>query len=123
MTAGPEILVDGGYAQHEAIDRAASQQVTTYAPVPKPRKGDTRGPHVAREGDSGAVGEWRERMGTDEAKEIYKKRAATAETVNADAKAHRGFDSSPVQGLIKVAGSASLFALTYNILRLLTLGG
>jgi hypothetical protein len=28
-------------------------------------------------------------MATDEAKEIYKQRAATAETVNADAKAHR----------------------------------
>jgi len=29
-------------------------------------------------------------MGTDDANQIYKQRAATAETVNADAKAHRG---------------------------------
>jgi hypothetical protein len=29
-------------------------------------------------------------MATEEAKTIYKQRAATAETVNADAKSHRG---------------------------------
>jgi transposase len=118
-----EMLLDGGYAQHAAIDHAARQDVTVYAPVPKPRKGDTRDPHVPREDDSEAVAAWRQRMATDEAKTIYKQRAATAETVNADAKQHRGLDSLAVRGLEKVAGSASLFALTYNILRLITLGG
>ncbi len=118
-----ELLVDGGYAQHEAIDQEAQRQVTTYAPVPKPRKADTRDPHAAREDDSEAVAAWRQRMGTDEAKTIYKQRAATAETVNADAKQHRGLDSLAVRGVDKALGSASLFALTYNILRLITLGG
>jgi hypothetical protein len=33
---------DGGYAQHAAIDRATEQQVEVLAPVPKPRKGETR---------------------------------------------------------------------------------
>lgn len=118
-----EMLVDGGYAQHEAIDQATEQEVTLYAPVPKPRKGDTRDPHRPREGDSEAVAAWRQRMGTDEAKAIYKQRAATAETVNADAKEHRGLDRLAVRGLGKVLGSASLFALTYNLLRLITLRG
>lgn len=118
-----EVLVDGGYAQHEAIDQAAEKHVTPYAPVPKPRKGDTRDPYVPREGDSPAVAAWRRRMGTAEAKEIYKQRAATAETVNADAKEHRGLDSLPVRGLDKALGAACLFALTYNILRLIALGG
>ncbi len=118
-----EMLVDGGYAQHEAIDQAAEKEVTLYAPVPKPRPGDRRDPHAPRPDDSAAVAAWRERMGTDAAKAIYKQRAATAETVNADAKAHRGFDRLTVRGLDKVLGSASLFALTYNILRLITLGG
>jgi transposase len=84
------LLVDGGYAQHEAIDQAAEKDVVLYAPVPKPRTGDTRDPHAPRPEDSAAVAAWRERMGTDEAKTLYKQRAATAETVNADAKAHRG---------------------------------
>ena len=118
-----EILVDGGDAQHQAIDQAAKQQVTLYAPVPKPRKGDTRDPHAPREDDSEAVAAWRQRMGTEEAKEIYKQRAATAETVNADAKEHRALDTFAVRGLVKALGTASLFALTYNILRLITLGG
>lgn len=118
-----EMLVDGGYAQHEAIDHAAEQQVTVYAPVPKPRKGDTRNPHTPREDDSEAVAAWRQRMGTAEAKKVYKQRAATAETVNADAKQHRGLDSLAMRGLDKALGSACLFALTYNVLRLITLGG
>ena len=102
-----EMLLDGGYTQHDAIEAAADQGVTVFAPVPKPRGGDTRDPHVARDGDSPAVAEWRERMGTDAAKQIYKQRAATAETVNADAKTHRGLDSLPVRGLGKVLGSAT----------------
>lgn len=118
-----EALVDGGYPKHEAIDEAAERDVTVYAPVPKPRKEDTRDPHLPREGDSAAVAAWRERMGTDQAKEIYRQRAATAETVNADAKAHRGLDALSVRGLGKATGSAMLFALTYNVLRFITLGG
>jgi transposase len=118
-----EMLVDGGYAQHDAIEQASDKQVTVFAPVPKPRKDDTRDPYAAREDDSEAVAAWRQRMGTDEAKQIYKQRAATAETVNADAKTHRGLDHFAVRGLGKALGSAGLFALTYNILRLITLGG
>jgi len=118
-----ELLIDGGYPQHDAIDEAAKQEVTVYAPVPTPREGDTRCPHTPHEGDSAAVAEWRQRMGTEEAKLIYRQRAATAETVNADAKQHRGLDAMHVRGLEKVAGSAALFVLTYNLLRLLTLRG
>lgn len=118
-----EMLVDGGSAQHAAIDEATEKKVTVYAPVPTPRKGDTREPHAPRQEDSEAVAAWRQRMDTDEAKQIYKQRAATAETVNADAKENRGLDSLAVRGLDKGLGSASLFALTYNILRLITLGG
>jgi hypothetical protein len=55
--------------------------------------------------------------------QIYRQRVATAETVNADAKQHRGLDQFVVRGLEKVVGSATLFALTYNILRLVSLGG
>ena len=46
------------------------------------------------------------RMGTGDAKPIYKQRAATAETVNADAKAHRGMAATALRGLDQVTGSA-----------------
>ena len=120
-----EMLADGGYAQHEAIDEAQKTGTTMYAPVPKPRKGAPadQDPHAPKDGDSCAVAAWRERMGGDDAKAIYKERAATAETVNADAKAHRGLDRLRVRGRKKVLGCAYLFALTYNVLRYITLGG
>lgn len=80
-------------------------------------------PYLPRDTDSEAVGAWRQRMGTDAAREIYKQRGATAETVNADAKTHRGLDRILVRGLPKVLAVGSLFVLTYDILRLITLGG
>ncbi|MBK9033562.1 MAG: transposase [Myxococcales bacterium] len=91
--------------------------------MPRPRLGDTRDPHVARDGDSDAVARWRVRMGTDDAKQRYKQRAATAETVNADAKTHRGLDHLPLRGVAKALGCATLFALTYDVLRFITLCG
>ena len=121
-TRPDEMLLDGGYTGHAALDHAAQLDVTVYAPVPKPRKGDTRDPHGPRTGDSDAVAAWRARMATPEAKAIYKQRAATAETVNADGKAHRGLDAMMVRGIKKVSASAGLFALTDNILRAISLG-
>ena len=53
--------------------------------MPKPKDPATD-PHVPKDADSAAVGAWRERMGTAEAKAIYKERAATAECVNAQAR-------------------------------------
>ena len=123
-----EYLVDGGYAKHEAIDEAAAAGVTVYAPLPRPRQAEAAAsppvdPHLPRPGDSDAVAAWRARMATDEAKAIYKQRAATAETVNADGKAHRGLGATALRGIDKVTGGACLFALTYNILRLIALRG
>jgi hypothetical protein len=73
-------LVECGYVGHEQIDQA-SQSTVVYGPVPEP-KDKTVDPHQAKPNDSDAVAAWRERMGTDEAKAIYKKRAATVECVN-----------------------------------------
>ena len=95
-----------------------------YAPVPEPRKDDdATDPYLPKPGDSEAVAAWRARMNTDEAKTIYKLRAATAETVNADGEAHRGLGATALRGIHKVTGGAYLFALTCDILRLITLGG
>ncbi|HEX3473479.1 MAG TPA: transposase [Kofleriaceae bacterium] len=122
-----ELLVDGGYPSHDAIDQATAAGVTLYAPVPKPRSKASEppapppiDPHLPKPGDRDAVAAWRVRMGTDDAKQIYKQRAATAQTVNADAKAHRGMAATALRGLDQVTGCACLFALTYNILRFIT---
>ncbi len=82
-----EQLVDGGYVKLDDLDRAAAAEpaVTLYMPVPKPRKPGAD-PHQAKKTDSDAVAEWRQRMGTPQAKEVYKERAATIETINGELK-------------------------------------
>lgn len=109
-----EWLVDGGYPAHEQID-AVSQRTTVLAPVPQPKDPDVDA-HQPKAGDSPAVAEWRKRMATDQAKQRYKERAATAECVNAQAR-NRGLIRLSVRGLSKVKGVAVLFALAHNLMR------
>ena len=111
-------LVDGGYPAHEQIDAVAGQ-TTVYAPVPKPKDKDTD-PHLPKPGDSGAVAAWRERMGSQEAKAIYKDRAATAECVNAQAR-ERGMTCFRVRGLAKVKCVTLWFAIAHNLMRMAAL--
>lgn len=114
-----QCLVDGGYARHDEIEDAQARGTTVYAPVPKP-KDPSRDPYVALPGDSQAIAQWRERMGTDTAKAIYKQRAATAECVNAIARG-RGLTHFLVRGLDKVKAVALWYAIAHNMMRALTL--
>ena len=111
-------LVDGGYVGHDQIDRV-SETTVVYGPVPEP-KDKTVDPHQAKATDSEAVAAWRERMGTDEAKDIYKKRAATAECVNAQSR-NRGLQQFRVRGLPKVKCVMLIFALVHNLMRMAAL--
>ena len=131
-------LVDGGFPAHEQID-AVAEQTRVIAPVPKPKAKDkTKGGdggeaphdevspapvtdvHQRKPSDSQAVGDWRERMATEEAKTLYKDRAATAECVNAQAR-NRNLVLLPVRGLKKVKGVALLYALAHNLMRMISL--
>jgi len=111
------MLVDGGFASHEAIEHVAAPEIgcTVYAPVPKPQD-PTRERYHGLPGDSEAVRAWRERMGTAEAQTIYKERAATAECVNALAR-NRGLRQFLVRGLPKVKAVLLWFALAHNLMR------
>jgi transposase len=111
-----ELLVDGGFASLASIDAAAARDVTVYAPVPRPRNA-TADPHERKKSDTDATAEWRERMRYEESKEIYKERAATAETTNADLRRHRGLDTILVRGVGKVTSLALWAALAHNLLR------
>jgi len=63
---------------------------------------------------------WRQRMGTAEAKEIYKERAATAECVNAIAR-NRNLRFIRVRGLVKARAIALWYVLAHNLRRVLAL--
>lgn len=124
-------LVDGGFPAHAQID-AVAHKTEVYAPVPEPRpakarqqatdRGDDEPPstppnrYEPRPDDSPAVAAWRQRMGSDAARAIYKERAATAECVNALAR-NRGLLRLPVRGLRRVIGVVRLFALAHNLMR------
>ncbi len=112
-----EVLVDGGYTKKEDIETvsAPDKDCTVYAPVPKP-KDKSRDRYVALPGDTPVLGAWRERMGTDEAKSIYKERAATAECVNAIAR-NRGLRQFTVRGLKKIRAVVLWYVLAHNMMR------
>ena len=109
-----EWLVDGGFPAHAQM-AAVAEQTTVYAPVPKPKNPATD-PHAPKPGDRASVAEWRQRMGTGEAKLIYKERAATAECVNALAR-NRGLQQWRVRGTAKVRCVLLFHALAHNLLR------
>ncbi len=109
----------------EEIDRAAEEQVTLYVPPPAPHDRAKAGSeYLPKKSDSPAQARWRERMAGEEAKVIYKQRASTSETANADLKQHRGLTQLAVRGLAKarsvaltsVSSVEPWCALGYNLL-------
>jgi len=113
-----EMLADGGFAARADIDSAARAEppTTVYAPVQKSRKEEGKMCYDRQPGDTEAVAQWRQRMATPEAKEVYKERAATAECVNALAR-NRGMQQFLVRGLRKIKAVVLWFALAHNLVR------
>jgi transposase len=114
-----EALVDGGFAKKKDIEKVEQGGTTVYAPV-RPPRGSARDAHTPRADDAPEVAQWRQRMATDEAKAIYRQRAATAECVNALAR-NRGLQRFLVRGLRKVKAVVLWFALAHNLMRAVAL--
>jgi hypothetical protein len=117
-----EMLVDGGFVKKDDITQVSEPHGSTkvYAPV-QASKTDKRDPHTPRPDDSSAVAEWRQRMATPEAKEIYKERASTAECVNAQAR-NRNLYQVRVRGAPKVRAVVLWYVLAHNLMRMVALG-
>jgi IS5 family transposase len=110
-----EMLVDGGFAKKEDIEKVGQGGTTVYAPV-QTSKDPERDAHTPRLDDTPEVARWRQRMATPEAKEIYKERASTAECVNAHTR-NRNLHQFRVRGLAKVKAVVLLYVLAHNLLR------
>lgn len=108
-------LVDGGYIGLDSVEQSAQAGTTIYAPLPKGKK-EGVDPHAPKKGDGPGVIEWRKRMETTEAKELYKKRTSTVETANGECKAYRGLERFLVRGINKVRCVALWSALAYNFM-------
>jgi hypothetical protein len=114
-------LIDGGYVDRSDITALETRGVEVYAPPPPPRAHSARQRFEPHPGDSPQVIDWRARMATDEAKAIYKDRAATAECVNAQVRARYGLHQLPVRGVSKVLMVLLLVAITHNLSRWISL--
>ena len=121
--ARPEqYLADGGFSTFKDIERLESSGTQVYAPVKDEEKKREKGedPFARRKRDSKEVATWRERMGTEPAKQIYKQRAATAEFPNAGCR-NRGLLRFLVRGLSKTKAVSLWQALAHNFQRTLSL--
>jgi transposase len=108
-------LMDGGFARHTSIAavEAAGPQVLAPVRQPNDKARDRYAPHP---GDSAVIQAWRARMGTEEAQDTYRIRAATIECVNAQARSRFGLQQFRVRGLRKVRCVALWIALTHDLL-------
>lgn len=108
-TVPKHILADGNHARHACFEAAAARGVDVLVPPSKKSK--------ARAKDSAAVIAWRERMTTNDAKRLYRGRAALVELANAHLKCNFGLDRVLVRGLGKVLCVGIIAALTFNIVQ------
>jgi len=110
-------LIDGGYMRWEDIEQAHQRGVELFVPPKPARHAEKRGRELEpRHGDSEAVLAWKRRMASEAGKQIYKERAATSETVNADLRTYRGLSQITVRGLQKARCVALWCALAYNLM-------
>jgi len=106
------LLADANHANHDCIRAATGAGVEVIVAVPeRTRNGGTQAD------DDSAIVAWRERMETDEAKQLYRARASSCELMNAHLRTHHGVDHFLVRGLAKVTCVARLGAIASNLLQ------
>src|SRR5215207_6092754 len=109
-------LADGGYGNATDIDALEGDGIRLYLP-PKNERAELKtgkAPYAPKRRDTPKVGAWRARMGTAEAKAIYKRRSPVAEGVHAQ-QSNRGWRRYRLRGLMKAGGDALWHALAHNI--------
>lgn len=117
-----QYLVDGGFTHRADVTRLEAAGTQVYAPLYQEKKQLERGqdPYAGKPGDSAEMAAFRARMGTPEAKEVYKRRPAIAEFPNADCR-NRGLTQFRVRGLLKAKAQTLWHVLAFNFSRMLNL--
>jgi transposase len=116
--APKSLLADGGFSTIDDIEQTTQGGTSVYTPVKEEGKQKEAGkdPFAPKPKDSPTIAEWRQRMGTAEAKELYKLRAPTAELPNARLR-NQGVYQMRVRGLAKVKAALWWHVLALNLLR------
>lgn len=113
-------LVDGGYSSKKDIEDLADRGIEVFAPLQRPKHPDSDR-YKPRADQSETVRQWRKRMSSKKGQRIYKLRASTAETVNADLRCFRGLDRFLVRSLPKVSCVVLWSVIAYDLMRLFRL--
>ena len=116
-------LVDCGFATKDDITAVEQRGSEVHAPVhgeERMRKKRTD-PYARQRTDTDEMFKFRQRMETDEAKELYKQRPSIAEFPNAECR-NRGLHQFRVRGLEKVRTVSLWYAITFNLMRMINLG-
>jgi transposase len=118
-----EYLVDGGFIQHDGVTTVERRGTRVYGPVHGEAMMRKKGhdPFARQEKDTDESFAFRQRMATDEAKQKYKKRPSIAEFPNAVCR-NQGLRQFRVRGLKKARAVALWHALTFNFMRMHSLG-
>jgi len=116
-------VVDGGFATNGDITQVEKSGSQVAAPMTHGDRIIKRGgdPHARRAGDTNEMAAFRERMATDDAKAMLKRRPSIAEFPNAECR-NRGLHQFRVRGLEKVRTVSLWYALVFNFMRMMSLG-
>jgi transposase len=109
-------IVDAGFSSREDTTRVEQRGVKVYSPLKKEAELLAQGddPYARRRGDTDEYAAFRQRMGTPEAKAIYRERCSTAEFPNAGCR-NRGLHQFLVRGLKKTRAVALWHVLAHNL--------
>ena len=112
-------LVDGGFGKKEDITYVESEGSSVYAPLyaEEQQLADGKDPYAERPSESAEMTAHRQRMGTPEAKELYRRRSAIAEFPNAECR-NRGLTQFRVRGKIKAKAQTLWHVLAFNFNRM-----
>ncbi len=116
-------LIDGGFVTTNDITEVEKRGSQVLAPIRDEEKIRERGndPYARARDDTDETYAFRQRMATEEAKELYKQRPSIAEFPNAECR-NRGLTQFRVRGKEKVRVVALWHAITFNFMRMLNLG-
>jgi hypothetical protein len=102
-----------GYTNYKYLADTADCQACSFKEKCCPQ--NAKGRSIVRSVDAPAVVSFKEKMQTEEAKKIYKKRGAVAEFSNAWIKTKIGLRQFRLRGMVKVGIETIWACLTYNI--------
>jgi transposase len=104
------LLADANHGKHEAITLATAKGIEVLMPVPA--RSRTPG---ERQNDDPAIAEWKARMETEAAKDLYRARPGLCEWTNAQLAGRFGLRQFLVRGIDKTTCVVLLAAITSNL--------